>query len=241
MAEGGGTVSDLTDEWHGIVMSRESVVGISRGLKTQSRRLAKLRPGGPPVRSPLVSGGPIRPEPYGGGDSWVQTPGANSYLWVKETYSTDALTVYPCPRAWYRSDFDPMRDDPALRPAGPRGDCLHETADASCFGCAMGGRKFRWKSPRFMPRRLARHCLRVEAARLHRLFDITEDDARAEGVPGPHFGRWLQMNGLLEPREDLPPRPWAHSFLVLWQDLHGSDLTWSNPWVWAYTFRQYHG
>lgn len=89
------------------------------------------------------------------------------------------------------------------------------------------------------PRGASRITLEVTEVRVQRLQEISEDDARAEGVTGPHYGRWTDSEGGLVPPASEPARPWAHSFAVAWQAINGKRAPWSsNPWVWAISFRR---
>lgn len=94
----------------------------------------------------------------------------------------------------------------------------------------------------FLPRGASRITLEIAEVRVQRLQEISEDDARAEGVKGPHLGRWTDGEGRLVPSEQEPPRPWAHSFAVAWQEINGKRASWwSNPWCWCLTFRRVEG
>ncbi len=83
----------------------------------------------------------------------------------------------------------------------------------------------RWRSPRFMPRWCSRTTLRIESVRAERLREISEADAKAEGVTPEAIdcvsGEELRV-----------------AFRYLWERLHGKPGTrWSDdPWVWVVTF-----
>lgn len=95
-----------------------------------------------------------------------------------------------------------------------------------------------WKPGIHMFRWASRITLEVTNIRAERLFDISEADAKSEGVRGPHHGRWTDREGRLTPPESEPPRCWAHSFFVAWREINGNDSLWSNPWVWVVEFRR---
>jgi hypothetical protein len=84
--------------------------------------------------------------------------------------------------------------------------------------------KIKWKPSIFMPRWASRVTLEITDVRVERLQEITEEDARAEGV-----------------RPALPLIEDAHrvDFRALWEGINGDRAPWSsNPWVWALSFRR---
>lgn len=87
-----------------------------------------------------------------------------------------------------------------------------------------------WVTPLFMPRWASRILLEVTDVRVQRLQEISEEDAREEGVSASEL---IQMsNG--DPC-------YSSTFIKLWTNLHGIDnsSSWeSNPWVWAITFKR---
>jgi hypothetical protein len=94
-----------------------------------------------------------------------------------------------------------------------------------------------WRSPRFMPRWASRITLEVTDVRVERLQDISEDDARAEGIYwSEEFQGWTSGRG---PDETCDFHgQWAtHSFMKLWCSLHGDGAWLANPWVVAVSFR----
>ncbi len=82
----------------------------------------------------------------------------------------------------------------------------------------------RWRPSIHMPRWASRINLEVTGVRVERLQDITEADARAEGV--------FAM--------PLPPRskstPYRASFKALWEEINGPGSWDLNPWVWVVSF-----
>jgi len=81
----------------------------------------------------------------------------------------------------------------------------------------------------FMPRWAARITLEVTDVRVQRLQDISEEDAKAEGVDRyPVF------------EDDQPTAYYDAGFAVLWNTIHGPCAWEANPWVAAYTFKVYY-
>lgn len=82
-----------------------------------------------------------------------------------------------------------------------------------------------WKPSIHMPRWASRLTLVVSDVRVQRLRDISEEDARAEGVDRPILPHW-------------PDRPYVSAFRGLWNDLNAKrgDGWDQNPWVIAITF-----
>lgn len=70
-----------------------------------------------------------------------------------------------------------------------------------------------WRPNLFMPRWACRLLLRVEGLRAERLHDITDEGARAEGMPD------------------------VGAYRNLWDEINSDRLAWaSNPWIWVVRF-----
>jgi hypothetical protein len=96
----------------------------------------------------------------------------------------------------------------------------------------------RWRPGIHLPFCHHRIGLEVTEVRVERLQAITEEDARAEGVPRDdspcdHVRYSCEEIGCLGPG-------YRSSFAGLWDELHVRDgFTWkANPWVWAVSFRR---
>jgi hypothetical protein len=95
----------------------------------------------------------------------------------------------------------------------------------------------RWRPSIHMPRWASRITLEVTEVRVERVHEITEEEARAEGIVD---GGCLTC-GEPEPCNCDDPRPDARdAFIWLWDTLnakrgHGWDM---NPWVWVVNFRE---
>ena len=155
-------------------------------------------------------------------------------LWVKETWSNDALCMYPCPPVWYRASDSIDRNDGHTCPKESRGryaDCLACWEEREC-------RQFKWKPSIFMPRQASRITLEIVGVRVERLQDISEADAVVEGID--HFQR------ADEPRvyRDYLQKELHYglsavgSYRTLWQSINGLDSWAANPWVWVVEFKR---
>lgn len=93
-----------------------------------------------------------------------------------------------------------------------------------------------WKRPAiFMPRVASRILLEVTEVRVERLQDISEADARAEGVADGG----CTSCGMPEPCGCPTPLPSARdAFAHLWMSINGPDSWAVNPSVWAVSFRR---
>jgi hypothetical protein len=127
-------------------------------------------------------------------------------LWVREAFSYDGLDVDRdgILPPWYWADGNPERGD--------------------------------WTKPKpsiHMPRWASRMTLTITDIRVQRLNDISEGDARAEGITD---GGCLNC-GEPEPCACSSPSPDARdSFAALWNQINGQDAWQINPWVVALTF-----
>jgi hypothetical protein len=78
--------------------------------------------------------------------------------------------------------------------------------------------------PIHMPRWASRMILTVTGVRVQRLFEISDEDAIAEGWPGPYTELGIPI---------INPRSW---FQGIWWSIHGVDSWEANPWVAAISF-----
>ena len=209
-----------------IIFSTESVRAILDGRKTQTRRVKDPQPlsycgfkygidedgewyelhhyG----RFPMVER--IYPAkklcPFG-------VPG--DQLWVRETYIVRQLRTIPSlnKRVFYKADSHWSCDKLKVTLVP-----LNESRNSSyCLHA--------WKSPLFMPRKFSRLTLEITDVRCERLQDITEEDAKAEGI-------------ILDPTCVLNSHIGHYS--LLWDKLNAKrGFGWdTNPWVWVIEFKK---
>jgi hypothetical protein len=84
-----------------------------------------------------------------------------------------------------------------------------------------------------MPRWASRLTLEVVSVRMERLQDISEADAKAEGIESSDddgVTYWGPLGkGHFDPRV---------AYRSLWESLHGPGSWAANPWVWVVGFRR---
>lgn len=231
-----------------IIFSGPMVRAIIEGRKTQTRRIIKPQPeqchhcegkgwyeGVEPVHHPACDGTcslgcpfpervQVQCECIGGLEYLPNCPFGppGTRLWVRETWYYDIEPGGPLPR-----DFD--RDSLYYRADG---ECCDQIPECSC--AEVG--KPRWRSPVLMPRRASRLTLEVVGVRAERVQDISEEDARAEGVLP-----WVHGHGAINPAFDEPGLVAAGSyrtgFQMAWDSIHVPGAWERNEWVWAVEFK----
>jgi hypothetical protein len=97
---------------------------------------------------------------------------------------------------------------------------------------------YKWVPSIHMPRWASRILLEITDVRVERLSDISEKDARAEGIID---GGCLNC-GESEPCGCANPEPDAtDAFAYLWQSIYGQENWNANPWVWVIEFKRVEG
>ncbi|WP_083492135.1 hypothetical protein, partial [Pseudomonas tremae] len=136
------------------------------------------------------------------------------------TYQTIYRADGPYPKI-YHSHHHPYR---TLQPDHDHG--MNSPAQSGYTG---------WTPSIHMPRWASRILLEITDVRVERLQDISEDQARAEGVrlytDHAKLGEWWHVDGIETYSAD--PRK---SFELLWTSV-GGDWN-ANPWVWVVEFKR---
>lgn len=138
-------------------------------------------------------------------------------LWVKETW-------HPCARIGFDVEVE-YRADESSKTRRWNGD---GDMDAMIARDA-------WRPSIFMPRWASRISLDVISVSVERLHDITEADARAEGIycdESQHNRGWHVSGD--NTRHNAP----THAFRALWTAINGPESWAENPWVWRVEFRR---
>jgi hypothetical protein len=207
------------------------VRAILEGRKTMTRRVVKPQPGeGETIGTCNYTGS--------GFAIWrdrsctcreVKCPYGNAYpeevpsrLWVKETHY----------------------------PIGETGQVFYRADNSNNFGDHLKWTG-KWKPSIYMRRKYARILLEVTGVRVEMLQDITEEDAKAEGLYRiSKDGGTTYKYGIPDrdgwPGTDDDGWPWHEwsrfarpAFCTLWDSINGKHYPWeSSPWVWVISFRR---
>lgn len=241
-----------------ILFSGPMVLAILEGRKTQTRRVVKPQP-------EMVMDGEICND-GSGGYSWAPVWPEGHKKAGKFMGWNDCPYGQPGDRLWVRESWATSRfmDGRPPRETKNHGLPFWYNADLSVIytGATTGGTAFLEKGKNrpsiHMPRWASRITLEIVAVRVERLQDISNDDARAEGIEREfahgedlgwknylwhgHFGEY----GLGDKNSD----EWVHqystyadgkevgSYSSLWQLINGPGSWEKNPFVWVVEFRQ---
>lgn len=184
------------------------VRAILEGRKTQTRRVVKPQPVW--VASPGVPFKTQDADPKGIIRCPHGAPGDR--LWGKETWG---MQRHGDVTDWFRDSLrgdDWLSDFWEVQYRAEWGPCQE-----GCF----------WRPSIYMPRWASRLTLEIEAVRVERLQEISEEDAMAEG--------WDPQWRANEIVDQYRPLLWYGS---LWCDINGPASWDANPWVWVIQFRR---
>ncbi len=208
-----------------ILFSKPMVLALLAGTKTQTRRIVKPQPDWDfpePCCSTTSEGwqGPIdrgawaesadpdldfRRCPYGG-------PG--DLLIVRENFTKVPASAYRMSEGVQQT----------VNPADP-----HE---AAIYAAGWDRSIPKWTPSIHMPRWASRLTLEITDVRVERLQNISEADAKSEGIGEPYFGDGdppFEEPGVMVSR-------WMQ-YRNLWKTINGADSWADNPWVWVVSFK----
>lgn len=202
------------------------VRSILEGRKTQTRRIVR-------VPQEVTSEGGSSFTSMAGPD-----PNGDFHAWMTE-YPEDGSAILHCPYGqpgdtlWVRETFTFAITDYGT---GEVEGVLYR-ADPMYDDCSPGDISWRWSPSIHMPRWASRQTLRILDVRVQRLQEITEEDARHEGL----YTEWDGTRSWFG-RGVADPAMTPHARLVfpgVWDSINGKRAPWeSNPYVWALTFEK---
>ncbi len=214
-----------------VIFNSEMVRAILDGRKTQTRRVMAVQPESNQFGLLRITDSTKRSDI--GKYHWAESNATGTHqrsalfscpfgqvgdrLWVREAYqgplfNFDQMETYLEDTSKFeRPEFCEYRADGGKTPE------YYDADDNLRYG---------WKPSIHMPRWASRITLEITAVRVERLNDISEEDAKAEGVaPSQH---------IITPPEAL----YRVGFLKLWQSIYGEESWGANPWVWVIEFKQ---
>jgi hypothetical protein len=242
----------------GILFSDDMVRAILDDRKTQTRRIAKLPPW--TAWASVDPGGTIfGPGPYlkaHRGEPVPDDVGAmervhcpygtvGDRLWVRETFQ-----FFYAPGSGGAFPATCMKDANAIRyRATPDRVVAYPTSVKAWEDTPNPKSEHGWRPSIFMPRWASRITVEIAEVRVQRLGDISEEDAKAEGLGVITKDGRLWKYGIPD-RDGLPGTdddgwPWHEwdkdprvAYLRLWDKINGAGAAAANPWVWAITFKR---
>ncbi|KJP07362.1 hypothetical protein ACK6TC_20005 [Enterobacter hormaechei] len=200
----------------GMIFNGEMVRALLDGRKTQTRRVMKPQP----EPCPAPRGGHwwpsnvfktmlhVEEEMQNGKGGWGGLVGdaclfgdVGDRIWVRETWAEAGASAPDL--KLYRANY------PAHVPTH--------------FENVPPAEDVRWTPSIHMPRWASRILLEITDVRVEQLNDISEEDARSEGISGSSA------------------RDVKEAYAALWRSIYGSDSWRANPWVWVIKFKRIEG
>ena len=205
-----------------ILLKAWEVKAILDGRKTQTRRVIKIDDAPENWKKSIAGTSIVRTSPY---DAKLSRYAPGDILWVRETWRDRWGMAYANYGTGNAYPIDDVRE--IEYKAGGNGFFMHGCNLCPDEPTVKWGEWSKWRPSIFMPREAARIFLRVTNVRVERLQDISEDDARAEGVraygPNNCSGTSARI-----------------AFAELWDSLNAKrGFGWdTNPWVWVIKFHR---
>lgn len=207
------------DKTYGIMFKDEMIRAYIKGQKTQTRRVKNLE---------TVN---IHPDHWELLEIKRDTPQSDVRVIFRNL--KDKKLHYTCrlpygdtlDTLWFRETWraweDKVNGEDFLLYRADNGKYQPFASNDSSWNLLVG--KFnKWQSSMFMPKWASRFWnVPILSVRVQRLHDITEADARAEGI-------------------HMKPGTCVEWYAKLWDSINGKSLSWKkNPWVFVYEFPEY--
>jgi len=200
-----------------ILFSSPMVRALLDGSKTQTRRAIKIQPHidsmGNFIWNEMNFGQEIGGEPCVRNFIKFHCPYGKigDRLWVRETWAK--AKSHTSSHIFYKADGDNQQ--------------------GKQFALSYTERENKWRPSIHMFRDYSRINLEITAVRVERLNDISDADAKAEGV--------LQVESDGYQNYDGTGGYWGsavNSFETLWESINGTGSWQANPWVWVVEFKR---
>lgn len=215
------------------------VNAILDGRKTQTRRVVQS-----PAKNMQAAGAEVikHRDP---GDKWygdhVWSMRGKTGVWgdyTQERFLSMCPYGMPGDRLWVRETWGAHFIWESIAPRDIQIDnlsCIFYQADNSVSGNCESNQRGKWRPSIHMPRKASRILLEITDVRVKRLQDISEEDAKAEGV-------WKygveDCWKIYTKTTSFGTSSARRSFESLWQSINGADSWDANPWVWVVEFKQ---
>ncbi|EMB9098500.1 hypothetical protein VAK37_004380 [Escherichia coli] len=216
----------------GMIFNDEMVRAILGGNKTQTRRIVEEKFYGRAVAAELLA----KHCPYG-------QPGDR--IWVREAWAIlgneDGCSVDWNDNLCLGDEKNAARIYRASCEQKPGDYGLWSIPDDADWKPHTVNEKFEggWRPSIHMPRWASRILLEITNVRVERLNDISECDARDEGVPPAGSLLPDHPGTFLTPKGDFAMAKVA--FQRLWESIYGEESWNANPWVWVIEFERIQG
>lgn len=227
-----------------ILFNTEMVLAILDGRKSCTRRLVKPQPDEKHTY-PLgfVTDSTEKKEvgcfgfgigEYGGSIQYAKPQyHTDDVLYIRETWTEE------CGKYYYRADYDSDYLDPCeTLSGGYPASCRNHPG---CDGCMATSTRIHWHPSIHMPKEAARIWLKVTDVRVERLQEITDEQAKREGIQYdecPTGFTWKQetdMHNCYTTPIGAMQALWNSTIRKSDIDRYGWD---ANPWVWVIEFER---
>lgn len=247
-----------------IIFNAEMVRAILDGRKTQTRRVVLHQPQRSDILPNLVFPRNKQESNYPPG-GWIYPNGMEQILslcpfgsigdrlWVRETWG---VVSHAFDDDGFMTSWTPDRPATAIHEMSfgkgyYSGHAIYAADGSLTWGDDDGhvdGRSC-WKPSIHMPRAASRILLEVTAVRVEQLQDISENDAKSEGLAEITKDGSLFKFGIPDgdgyPGTDDNGWAWhewernpVDAYCKLWQSIYGEESWQANPWVWVIEFRK---
>lgn len=229
---------------HGILFSAPMVRALLAGTKTQTRRLlSEARVFATPETKAFTLRGDDLARALQNASGFRRLDG-NGWFWESDAFEWQApalrtgwmahIGYAPGDRLWVREAWRTWRWNDRLKPSATPAEWGRRLHDFVQFEADNDNRMDgRLRASMHLPRAFSRLTLIVTDVRVQRLQDISEEDARAEGIvplPSGRFHCGFDDEGEITSKSAITAYAW------LWNAINGEDAWSANPWVVAYTF-----
>lgn len=153
---------------------------------------------------------------------WNPPYHTDDVLYIRETWTEE------CGKYYYRADYDSDYLDPCeTLSGGYPASCRNHPG---CDGCMATSTRIHWRPSIHMPKEAARIWLKITDVRAERLWEISADGIRNEGLSSAavHCGdmeialkEWEKLWNSIIPKKDIDRYGWQ-----------------ANPWVWVIEFER---